>query len=197
MRTRLLDLAVATVCVACMCAPLLPTVVAATSPDPAVVESGGTVDQRVLQSGIISNPLNASFPAGTSGTVDGSVSWDLYSSSPRGLKLVVSSDRSPAMRDAANGVDVADYGSSPTAWSVAGTDRRFGFTVAGPIALSRFANASKWRGFEGGRSVEAARRGAALPKTRTTVRLRAQFGSPLASNARPAANVNATAVVNL
>lgn len=194
MRSRLLDLAVATVCVACMCAPLLASSFAAA---PAVVESGSTVDQRVLQSGVISNPLNGSFEAGGNGTRDGAVSWDLYTSAGDGMKLVLSSDRSPAMRDAQNGVDVSDVASTPSDWSVGSSERRFGFTVAGATTLNRFGDGAKWRGFNGTRSVEVARKGAALPRTRTTVRLRAEFGTALASDARPTATVRATAVLNL
>jgi hypothetical protein len=197
MRSRLLDLAVATVCVACLCAPMLPSVLAADDVEPAVVESGGSVDQKVLQSGVISNPLNGSFESGRSGRVDGSIQWDMYTSSPDGLKLVVSSDRTPAMRDSKNDVDVADYGSSPSDWSVGSTERRFGFSAVGGITLSRFGDGSKWRGFDGKRPVEVARRGAALPVTRTTIKLRGEFGAALASDATPTANVRAIAVLNL
>lgn len=195
MRSRLLDLAVATVCVACVCAPALPAVVAATNPS--LVESGGNVDQRVLQTGWISNPLDASFASGRSGTQDGSVSWSQYASGRRGSKLVMSSTAVPAMRDSKNGVDIADYGSTPSDWSVGGSDRRFGFTVVGNIALSRFGDGARWRGFDGTRGVEVARRGAAFPATRTTIKLRAQFASALASDAKPSAQIYATAVPNL
>jgi hypothetical protein len=196
MRPRLLDLAVVTVSLACICAPLMPVVHAAGSDD-AVVESGGHVDQRVLQAGIISNPLNGTFEAGRSGTVDGSIQWDTYTSSPDGLKLVVSSDRNPAMRDSQNGVDVPDYDATPSAWSVGGSDRRFGFTAMGGITLNRFDDGKKWRGFDGKRPIEVARRGAAMGQTRTTIKLRGEFESPLASDARPTANIRATAVLNL
>lgn len=197
LRTRLLDLAVATVCVACVGAPLLPIVNAANGPEPSVVESGGTVDQKVLAGGIISNPLHGSFEGGGSGTVDGSISWDVYSTSRDGMKLTIASDRSPAMRDANAGVDIADFSATPSAWSVAGSDRRFGFSVTGSLALDRFGNGSKWRGFDGSRAVEIGRRGAPIPRTRTTVKLRAQFAAPLATGARPTATVYATAVPNL
>jgi hypothetical protein len=192
MRSRLLDLAVATVCVACVAAPALPFVHAQDS----VVESGGSVDQRVLEGGVISNPLNGSFESGGAGIRDGSIQWDVYTTAARGMKLVVSSDRTPAMRDAANGVDVADYGSTPSSWSVSGSDRRFGMSAVGPMALSAFEDGRKWRGFSGRSGIEVARRGAPTGRTRTTLRLRAQFASSLGSNARPTATVYATAVPN-
>lgn len=195
MRSRLLDLTVALTCVAFVCAPLLP-VVGAAERNSALVESGGTVDQRVIEGGILSNPLNGSFGAGRSGVVDGSVQWDLYTTARDGMKLLVSSDRSPAMRDAKNGVDVADFSATLGGWSVASGSRAFGFTATGSLALSRFDSGKKWRGFDGSRSIEVARRGAPIPKTRTTVQLRAEFKSALASDARPTANIVATAVPN-
>jgi hypothetical protein len=197
MRSRLLDLAVATVCVACLCAPMLPSVLAADSPEPSVVESGGAVDQKVLQAGVISNPLNGSFDTGASGKQSGSIQWDVYSSSPDGLKLLISTDRTPAMRDATHDVDVPDYGDTPSDWSVGANDRRFGFSVVGGIALSRFGDGTKWRGFDGKRPVEVARRGAAMPVTRTTIKLQSEFGAALASDSKATANIRATAVLNL
>lgn len=193
-RSRLLDFAVATICVACVCAPLLPIVNAAS---PSVVESGGTINQKVMQGGVISNPLNGKFERGVAGTLDGSVQWDLYSTAKDGMKLSLSSDRTPAMRDAKNGVDVADYGAAPSGWSVSGSNNRFGMTAVGGLVLGRFADGGKWRGFDGSKPVEIARRGAPIPQTRTTVKLRAELGSALASDARPTANVRATAVLNL
>ncbi len=197
-RSRMLDLAVATVCVACVCAPLLPIVHAADSAsNPSVVESGGTVDQRVLENGMISNPLNGAFESGTSGRVDGSVQWDAYTTSASGLKLVVSSDRTPAMRDAQGGVDVPDYSATPTAWSVSDGDRRFGFTVTGDMTLGSLSNGPLWRGFTGAKGVEVARKAAPFGRTRTTLLLRAALASRLGSDARPTANITMTAVPNL
>jgi hypothetical protein len=196
MRSRLLDLAVSTVCVACLAAPFLPTTIAADD-NPSVVESTGSVDQRVLAGGVISNPLNGSFESGGSGSRDGAVSWDIWGSGPDGLKLVLSTDRSPAMRDAKNGIDVADYGSAPENWSVGSSDRRFGWTVTGGLTLGRFADGGKWRGFDGTRAVEVSRRAAPTPRTRTTVKLKAEFGSSLPAGARPTATIRATAVPNL
>lgn len=197
LRSRLLDLVVATVCVACVCAPLLPIVNAASGPESSVVESVGTVDQRVLEGGMISNPIGGSFEAGGSGTVDGSVSWDVYSTNRDGVKLVVSSDRVPAMRDTAGNVDIPDFTAAPSAWSVGASDRRFGFTAKGALTLDRFEAGAKWRGFDGAKGIEVARRGGPTPRTRTSVALRAQFGSPLAAGAKPSATVFATAVPNL
>lgn len=193
MRSRLLDLAVATVCVACVCAPALPAVFAAAP----LVESGGTVDQRVLQTGWISNPLDGTFESGRSGTQDGSIAWSQYTSGRKGSKLLLSSVADPAMKDTDNNVEIPDYGSTPGAWSVSGSDRRFGFTVLGTLGLSRFGDGTKWRGFDGTRSVEVARRGAAFSSTRTTIKLRAEFSSALASDAKPSAEIYATAVPNL
>jgi hypothetical protein len=196
-RSRLLDLAVASACVACVCAPLLPVVSAADGPSSSVVESGGTVDQRVLENGMISNPLNGSFGAATSGTVDGSLQWDLYTTAASGMKLVASTDRTPAMRDSKNGVDVADFGATPAEWSVGASDRRFGFTATGSMVLGRFSDGKLWRGFDGTRGVEVARRAGPVGRLRTTLRMRAEFASALASDARPTANVVMTAVPNL
>jgi hypothetical protein len=196
LRSRLLDLAVTTVCIACLAAPFLSTTNAADAGD-AVVESSSVIDQKVLAGGVISNPLNGAFEAGGSGTRDGSVSWDVWGTGSDGLKLVVSTNRSPAMRDGKNGIDIADYGSTPETWSVGATERRFGMTVVGTLSLGRFGDGSKWRGFDGGRAIEASRRAAPTPRTRTTIKLRAQFGSALPTDARPSATIRATAVPNL
>lgn len=192
---RMVDVAVATVCVACIGVPLIPIVSAAQSSG-SVVESGGTVDQRVLEAGMISNPIRGSFEAGGSGVRDGSISWDLYSTASGGMKLLASSDRTPAMRDSQNGVDIADQSASVGPWSVSGSDRKFGFTAVGDMTLRGFNEGRHWRGFEGQRGVEIARKGSPIGRVRTTVRLRAEFGSSLASNARPSANILVTAVPN-
>ncbi|MCW2961667.1 MAG: hypothetical protein JWM25_1157 [Thermoleophilia bacterium] len=195
-RSRLLDLLVATACVACVAAPALSIGYAADVQAP-VSESGSSVDQKVLQSGILSQPLNGTFSNDTSGVVNGSVQWDLYSSSANGMKLLLSTDRSPAMRDAQNGIDVADLADEPKAWDVADNQRGFGFTVVGDFALNRFEDGARWRGFDGKRGVEVARKKTAAPRTRTTVRLRAEFDQALPANARPTANIRATAVAQL
>lgn len=192
-RLRLLDLAVTFVCLACIAVPFVALSQAEERPQ---VELGGNVDQAVGQSGMLSYPIAGVFQAGGSGTVNGSVQWDLFSTSTDGMKLTVSSDRIPALRDAQNGIDIADYGADPKAWSVDGTARRFGFTVQGDLTLGRFSG-DKWRGFNGGTSVEIGRKRAPIPQTRTTVKLRGEFGAALPSDARPTANIYATAVVNL
>lgn len=198
MRSRLLDLAIATVCVACVAAPLLPVTFAASAVGGTVLESSGVVDQKVAQTGVISKPLNGRFGSGTSGTVDGQVQWEVYSSAASGIKLLLSTDRDPAMRDATSGVDIPDTSSTAAPWSVGSGARAFGFTAFGGVAsISRFDGGQAWRGFEGTRSVEVGRRTAPLGRSRTTVRLRAEFGAPLASNARPTATIRATEVVNL
>jgi len=198
MRSRLLDLAVTTVCVACVAAPLLPIVHAASSNDRSVVESTATVDQRVAQHGTISDPLDGSFSDSSNGIANGAVSWEIYSTSAEGMKLVLSSDRSPALRDARNGIDVPDYTSSIGDWSVGSGDRRFGFSVLGDMSLEkRYDQGRNWRGFDGKRSVEVARRAGAFGATRTTVKLRAEYGSALPADARATANIRMTGVLNL
>lgn len=192
-RLRLLDLVVTFVCMACIAAPFVAMSQAEERPQ---AELGGDVDQTVGQSGMLSYPIAGTFQAGGSGTVDGSIQWDLFSTATDGMKLTVSSDRTPALRDAQNGIDIADYASEPQPWSVAGSARRFGFTVQGDLSLSRFSG-DKWRGFDGGTSVEAGRKRAPIPQTRTMVKLRGEFGAALPSDARPTANIYATAVVNL
>ncbi|MCW2972898.1 MAG: hypothetical protein JWN72_1171 [Thermoleophilia bacterium] len=192
-RLRLLDLVVTFACMACVAVPFVAISHAEERPQ---VEIGGDVDQSVASSGMLSYPIAATFQAGGSGTVNGSVQWDLFTTSTDGMKLTVSSDRTPAMRDAQNGIDIGDYGAEPKAWSVDGSARRFGFTVQGDIALGRFAG-DKWRGFEGGTSVEVGRKKSPLAQTRTTVKLRGEFSSALPSDAKPTANIYATAVVNL
>ena len=186
MRSRLLDLAVATVCVACVCAPMLASGFAATNPS--VVESGGTVDQRVKQSGWISNPIDLTFESGACGKLDGSVTWSQFTTGKKGAKLSVSADSKPAMDN------VDDYTTNPSAWSVGSGEKRFGFTVLGAISLNRFDDGAKWRGFEGKRAVEVARRGTAFSAARTTIKLRAECAS---SGPRPTANIRGTAVPNL
>jgi hypothetical protein len=195
LRSRLLDLTVVTVSLACVLAPFLPSSQAATQPS--LVEGGTSVGQRVLQAGVISHPLNGTFGGGTSGQVDGSVQWDMYSTASTGIKLVVASDRNPAMRDAANGVDIADYASQLSSWDVTGSDRRFGFSARGALVFDRFDDGTKWRGFDGKLPVDVARRRAPLAMTRSTVKLRAEFGSALAGDARPTTNIEAMAVMNL
>lgn len=197
LRLRLLDLAVALTCVACVCAPLMPTSRAAESSDSSVIESGSTVDQVVSPGVTISDPLNSWFQGDVSGVANGAVGWEISSNAVKGAKLAVSATRTPAMRDPQNGVEIDDYAASPSGWSVSGDERRFGFSAVGSIALDRYGDGSKWRGFAGRRSIEVGRKGTLLPPTRTTVKLVAEYSSPLKSDARPGAVVEATVMGNL
>ncbi|MCW2949125.1 MAG: hypothetical protein JWN41_138 [Thermoleophilia bacterium] len=193
-RIRVLDTVVALICVACFVVPFAALSQAAERPQ---AETGGDVDQRVAESGMISNPFGGTFGNGTNGTVNGLIQWDMFTTSSQGLKLTVSTNRSPALHDVANGIDIPDYGDEPSAWAVDGTARRFGFTADGDISLGRFGAGAKWRGFDGGKSIEVGRKKSTMPLTRTTVRLRAEYGTALPDSARPTADILGTAVVNL
>lgn len=196
LRSRLLDLAVATACIACVAAPLLPVVNAATESDRSVIESGATVDQRVVQNGLISDPLGGDFSDPRGGSASGSISWELGSSSADGMKLVVSADRTPAMRDPQSGTDIADAPSALGPWS-ASSGPRFGFSAVGDMVLKRFDDGDAWRGFDGRRGIEVARRSGVFGVTRTTLKFRADYGNAVSANARPTANIRMTAVANL
>lgn len=194
LRSRTLDLAVASVCVALLAAPFVASSAAIES---SINENTADVDLSIPQIGIISLPQAGSFGAGRSGVADGSISWDMYSTASAGMKLAVSAGRAPALRDGKNSVDIADFGATPAAWSVAAGDRRFGFSAVGDIALSRYDGGAKWRGFDGTNGVEVARRGGVLGRTTTTVKLRGEYSAALADDATPSADVAATAVINL
>lgn len=194
LRSRLLDLAVASACLLLVGAPF---VASSSALESSITENTVDADLSVPQVGIISSPIKGSFPAGKSGIVDGSVSWEIYSSASNGMKLVVSSTRSPALRDEANNIDVADFSATPGGWSVAGTDRKFGFSAVGALVLARYNDGGGWRGFDGANGIEVARKGGVIPRTLTTVKLRGEYGAALPSDARPSASVAATAVVNL
>lgn len=194
MRSRLLDVAVASVCLALVAVPFVAISSAVEAP---ITENTVDTDLRVPKFGLLSLPIDGSFGAGRSGRVDGSVAWDMYTSAASGMKLVVSADRSPALRDAQNAVDIPDAGSLPSPWSVGASERKFGFSAVGAFTLARFDDGKDFRGFNGATGVEVARKGGIFPATRTTVKLRGEYGSPLASNARITTNLIATAVVNL
>lgn len=194
LRSRTLDLAVASVCVALFAAPFVASSGAIES---SINENTADVDVRIPQIGIISKPQAGSFSGATSGIADGSIEWDLYSTSSAGMKLAVSAGRAPALRDGQNAVDIADLGATPGAWSVASGERRFGFSAVGNIVLARYDGGGKWRGFDGRNSVEVARRAGVIGRTTTTIKLRGEYGAALASNATPSGDVTATAVVNL
>ncbi len=198
MRIRLLDIVIATVCVACVGAPFIAYGAAASKNSrPSLAETSGSVDQRVLQTGMISHPLNGTFEKGTSGQVEGSIQWDVYTTAGTGVKLLVAADRSPAMREPKSGTDIPDYGSTVTPWSVGKGERRFGFSIIGALGMSKYADGKKWRGFDGLKPVEVGRRRASVPVTRSTIRLRADLGSGLPSDATPTATIQAIAVTNL
>lgn len=196
LRARSLDAVILTVAIACLSTPFMAGSTAA--PHDPLLETGMTIDQRVRQSGLISYPLNAAFDVGRSGKSTGKIDWDVYSSSAQGFKLSISADGTPAMRDDAAGASIADYGASPSAWSVGAGDRRFGFSATGTEVLNGYDGGTKWRGFVGRRSIEVARRtGGAAAATRTTVKLAAEMNSALPAKAKPKAWIVATAMTNL
>jgi hypothetical protein len=157
------------------------------------------VDQRVRPSVSITRPIDGAFTARRSGRSSGEVDWGASTTSLTGYKLVVSSDSSPALRDAAgSGSSVADMPWTPAAWSVSGSDRRFGFTAKGDDAVGAYSGGARWRGFRGGKTTEAARdRNGARPMTMTEVLLSAEMGSTLPTSSNPEATVVATALANL
>src|SRR4051812_7466911 len=113
-RLRLLDLVVTLVCAAVVAVPFVASSLADNS-RPTQLESGGDVDQRVAESGVIPNPITPTFSANANG-LSGSIQWDVYTTSTAGMKLAISSDRTPALRDAQSGTDIPDYTSDPKSW---------------------------------------------------------------------------------
>jgi hypothetical protein len=157
------------------------------------------VDQKVRQAVSITKPLDGAFVASKTGRANGSVSWEASTTNETGYKLVVSSDGTPALRDAAGNADVADMSWTPGAWSVGSSDRRFGFSATGDDADNEYGgNGDRWRGFRGRKTTEVARnRSGARPMTRTRVKLASEMGLDLPSSSNPEATVVATAMVNL
>lgn len=195
-RVSLLDLVVAFVAIAIVAVPFLPSSAAMTRRP--VVGGSMSVDQQVSQAGMISYPINPSLRVADRGASAGSVQWETYSTSGAGLKILLSSTHQPALRDSSGSVEVPDYATAPQTWDVDGAERRFGFTVQGEDAMATYAEGARWRGFEGRRSIEAARRvRGPVPSTRTNVRLIADMGEGMPSTATPRATVVATAVLNL
>lgn len=194
LRLRLLDLAVASVCLMLVG---IPFIASSSALESSINENTVDADLRVPQTGIISHPQKGSFAATRSGIVDGSVEWDIYSTASSGMKLVVSSTRSPALRDTQNGIDVTDVDGTLGGWSVAKGERRFGFSAVGNLVLARYGDGGKWRGFDAGNSIEVARKGGIIPRSTVTVKLRAEYDAALPGNAKPNVNVAATAVANL
>jgi hypothetical protein len=194
MRSRLLDVAVTCVCMAMVAAPFIAISHAVEAP---ISENTVDTDVKLPQFGLLSLPINGSYAATRSGRVDGSVSWDMYTSTSNGMKLVVSADRAPALRDSQNGVDIADAGATPAAWTVASGERKFGVSAIGAYTLARFDDGTAFRGFAGTTGVEVARKGGIFPATRTVVKLRGEYGTALATDAKVTTNLIGTAVVNL
>lgn len=163
------------------------------------VEIPVTVDQRVRSISMISLPQDGNFSPKRVGKSVGAVGWDVYTSDTHGFKLVVSSPRSPAMRDTRSGTNIRDYG-DPRAWVIRPQERAFGFTALGSQALSGYEDGKVWRGLRGPRGVEVARRRqGATPMTRTSLKLVSEMGSsaPLPAGARLTASVTATVLVNM
>jgi hypothetical protein len=192
-RRRFLDLAVTLVAVGLCAAPFVPAGTAS------FVETPVTVDQRVKAMSLISMPQDGAFTPKRSGRAQGSVAWDVYTSDSRGFKLVVSSPRSPAMRETRSGTNIADYG-DPRGWAVGRKGRAFGFSATGSQALSGYSGGKLWRGFKGQRGIEIARRRqGATPVTKTTLKLTSEMGedAKFPADARLSASVTATVLVNI
>ena len=195
-RSRGADVIVTLVAMALIAAPFL-TATHAASNSP-LVQAQVDVDQRVRAAAMISQPQDSDFHVATTGRSTGVVGWDIWTSSPDGYKLDVTSDQVPAMQDGRSSTTVGDLGIDLGPWSVGANDRRFGFSARGDQALNRFDNGTSWRGLTGTRGIEVARHtGGSVALTRTWVRLAAEMGSALPSGAHPTAHVTATAVPNL
>lgn len=194
LRLRVTDAAVVLIAVGCCAVPLTSWSMAA-GPDAPIIQTGAAVDQKVMETAMISNPLNGSFRLSRSGRSVGSVDWDVFTSSRGGYKLLVSALDNPAIRAGDGGV--ADYSNDPSAWSVGSSSRAFGFSVRGPHTMSIYGDGAKWRGFTGRREVEVARRyRTPVASTRTTVRLSSEMGRKLSSSS-VSGTVVATAVLTL
>jgi len=175
--------------------PFLPSVHAA---DTSLVQAQLNIDQTVRPVAMISQPQDADFQIDHSGKSTGAIGWDIWTSAPEGYKLVVSSDRTPAMQDSQAGASIGDMLGDPNTWNVGANDRRFGFSARGDQTLNRYGNGSQWRGFTGTRGIEISRHtGSSVALTRTWLRLASEFGAALPSNAHPVAHTTATAVPNL
>lgn len=193
---RVTDGVVVTIAMILMATPFLPSVWAAS--DGAVIEAPMSVEQKVKSSSMISKPTDGHFDVDHDGKSLGTVNWDVFTTDTNGFKLVLSSTSSPAMRDMRGNSDIDDYSDSPTGWSVSGEQRRFGFSAVGARAMSEFGGGRKWRGFDGLKGIEIARRrGSATAETRTTVRLASEMGNALPAGARPRAAIIATVVANI
>lgn len=194
-RSRTLDAAVVLIALACCTSPLIAWSSAA-APDSPIIQTKTTVDQKVLETAMISNPLNGDFRVSRSGRAVGSVDWDVFTTSRSGYKLLVSALDAPAMRSTDG--KIGDYSHDPSAWNVSGNDRAFGFSARGVHTMSVFGDGANWRGFDGRREVEVARKyGTAVASTRTTVRLSSEMGRSLPASSSVSGTVVATAVLTL
>lgn len=157
-----------------------------------------TVDQKVHETAMVSKPLQGNFDVSNTGKSVGKLNWDVYTSAGEGFKLTVATDAVPALRDTVTGAKVTDYASSLSDWNVGSSDRRFGLSAEGERVLAAYGQGSKWRGFEGTRGIEVARRRTGPARmTRTTLWLASEMRSPLPAIAAPNAYITATASVNL
>ncbi len=194
---RAVDLCVIIVAMAFGSWPFMNQVIAASDED-VLLQSSVRVEQKVKSSTMISHPAPvSSLNVDRNGRAQGEVMWEVYTSADKGFKIALSSDGSPAMRSTDQKDNVEDYGATPSAWSVGNKDRAFGFTVTGDNALGMWNGGQLWRGFNGSRSVEAARRRQGPVATnQIKVKLSAEMGKPLPGNADVSALVIATAFVN-
>jgi hypothetical protein len=192
-RIRPSDLLIVFLAVCCLASPFIPTSTAADS----VYETPIVVDQRVQPASVISEPLRASYTFRRSGRSMGNVTWAMSTSDDNGFKLVVSASTAPAMK-LSDGTAVSDYSDTLGDWAVQDNQRMFGFSVSGTRSISSFKDGSQWRGFDGPRGIEVARRrGGASEQVSTTVRLASEMRASVPTGARASARVIATAVPNL
>jgi hypothetical protein len=191
LRNRYADWLLLGAAIACIGAPF----VAGAFANESILDQTVKVDQQVKEAAMISLPQEGSFDLKRSGKEVGSVKWEVYTSAANGFKLTASADSEPAM-----GTMVSDYDSALAAWSVGANERKFGFSASGPEALSSYGNSSsrKWRGFNGRRGIEIARkRNDPSAEVETTLWLASEMGASLPASASASATLTATAMANL
>ncbi len=191
--TRLLDCGVMVVAIALVTVPFIPRGSAA------LIEQPVTVHQRVKQAAFISLPqAQSGMRARTGKRTTAEVSWRVFSTAGEGYKLVISTNRRPAMSDRRSGAEVEDLPSTLQPWRTVRDSRRFGFTAGGRHSLDSFRDGRYWRGLDGRRGVEVARRRSGpVAQSTTNVRFASEIRDPLPEGARPKAYVLATATINL
>ncbi len=193
-RISVIDVCIVATAMVCCAAPFIAVGNAADGP---VFETPISVDQVVHPAAVISQPLSPAFTLIRDGRATGTVTWSVSTSDGNGFKLVLSSTTTPAMQGTGSAT-VADYSDQPSEWDVSGQERAFGFSVSGSRARSMFGNGTKWRGFDGKRGIEIARRrGSASEPVTTTVRLATEMGAALPAAADPQAHILATTVANI